>query len=66
MRIGLLFATAWMALLPSLALAERHCYFNGEQPICEDVVTNQVPEPETLVLLGVGAVAMLVARRRKR
>jgi len=64
MRIGPLLVIAWMALVPGTALADGQRCFDGYCPPVD--TTNNVPEPETLLLLGVGAVALFIARKRDK
>jgi PEP-CTERM motif len=54
MRIRAFFVALMMVATPLLAFAQAQ----------DD--TNVVPEPATLALLGVGAVALIVARANKR
>ena len=63
MRIGPLLVIAWLVLIPGTALADGQRCFDGWCPPAE---TNNVPEPETLALLGVGAAALFIARRRNK
>ena len=53
MRIQKFFVALMMAAAPIIAFAD----FSD---------TTTVPEPATLALLGVGAVALLIARKNKR
>jgi hypothetical protein len=55
MRIRKFFVALMMAAAPILALASW-----------SPDTTGTIPEPETLALLGVGAVALLIARKNKR
>ena len=57
MRIREFFVALMMAAAPILAFADTSDF---------DDTTNTVPEPATLALLGVGAVALLIARKNKR
>lgn len=61
MRIRHLLTVAMMMVLSGLAVAT-------EGVDCSDGcrAPNAVPEPEMLALLGVGAVALFIARRRKK
>jgi len=64
MRIGQLLMVAWVTVVPSLALAQ---FGEPPKPPCDpDAQTCGVPEPETLALLGAGAVALFIARRRNK
>lgn len=56
MRIRRFFMALLLAAAPALAIAQ--------QPDDDDVVA--LPEPAILALLGVGAVALVVTRRKKR
>jgi hypothetical protein len=59
MRIRKFFAALMMVAAPILAFADT--------TIGHDFIdTDTVPEPATLALLGVGAVALLIARKNKR
>jgi hypothetical protein len=51
-----------MALMPTAAIAVQ-CIGDGQ---CYPDPVTSLPEPETLALLGVAAVAMYIARRRNR
>lgn len=56
MRIRHLLTLAWTLAIPGLALAEQI-----QRPPLQ-----QVPEPETLALLAIGAAAIFIARRCKK
>jgi hypothetical protein len=51
MRIGQVVVASFLVAVPAIAFA-------GAPPT--------VPEPETLALLAIGAVALLIARRKRR
>jgi hypothetical protein len=51
MRIGQVVVASFLLAVPAIAFA-------GAPPT--------VPEPETLALLAIGAVALLIARRKRR
>ena len=54
MRIRQFFLAVMMATAPILASADDNN---------SDDIVNTIPEPATLALLGVGAVALIVARK---
>jgi len=52
MNIGRLLAATFLAMVPALAFAAE--------------AGPSIPEPETMALLGIGAVALVIARWRRK